>query len=185
MARYIGINTFMAPGSFFNLGVSPGHVINKAFRGFTARRFVPFFNAVCNFFDNNNMNPMLQWDKVRAQKKGHFPNGVSFKMWMHFGHLVNRKRLMYFDYGYIVNRFVYGKWVAPDIDLTKITDVPIAIFCGSKDPMSTVRDNHWLRRQLKSVLVYYKEFRAGHISFQLGRDVSYFADMDKLLLEYA
>lgn len=75
---------------------------------------------------------------------------------------------------------LYGQKYPPLIDVGQIDEIPVALFCGNRDNLSTLKDTNWLKDKIKS-LVYYKEFRASHLSFQLGKDMRYFQDVLKLL----
>ena len=53
--------------------------------------------------------PSSVWAKVREMKKGHWPNGTSFKTVVHFSQLINeRGKFRKFDYGARKNMKVYG-----------------------------------------------------------------------------
>ena len=51
--------------------------------------------------------------------------------------------------------------------------VPMAIFAGINDTISTLKDIHWARDQINS-LVHYEEMPGDHFTFVLGIDMSYF-----------
>merc|ERR1712156_616266 len=51
--------------------------------------------------------------------------------------------------------------------------VPMAIFTGINDTISTLKDVHWARDQINN-LVHYEEIPGDHFTFVMGIDVSYF-----------
>ena len=51
--------------------------------------------------------------------------------------------------------------------------VPMAIFSGINDTISTLKDVHWARDQINS-LVHYEELPGGHFNFVMGKDMSFF-----------
>jgi len=79
---------------------------------------------------------------------------------------------------------IYGQTTPPVIDLKKITGMKIAQFVGTVDKLATPEDNHWLREQLGSNSIYYKEFNFGHMAFMLAKDMSYFDDVLDLIKTY-
>jgi len=79
-----------------------------------------------------------------------------------------------FSYGQSKNMDVYGTKEPPFIDIKEIKEVPIALFVGNRDILANLKDNRWLKDELGSNLVFYKEFFASHSSFVTGRDMSYF-----------
>ena len=168
---------FVGPRIMLTRGISPGHYKNGCSRAFLLRRYVPFFGYIADFL-NKIFNPLPMWDKVREMKKGHFPNGSSFKTFIHWSQIVSRGgQFQKFDYGPRKNMKLYGQRSAPVLDLANVKDVPIALFVGNRDGLATITDSHFLRKSLRNVLVFYKEYRANHITFQLGRNVAYFPDL--------
>jgi hypothetical protein len=63
--------------------------------------------------------------------------------------------------------------------------IPIAVFCGLYDELSTVEDCRRDVDQMGDAVVHYGELEAGHQTFLVGQDASYFKEtvMD-LLDEY-
>ena len=49
----------------------------------------------------------------------------------------------------------------------------MAIFTGKDDTISTLKDVHWARDQINS-LVHYEEIPGDHFTFVIGRDMSYY-----------
>ncbi len=115
---------------------------------------------------------------------GHFPSGTSLRALDHYGQILSSKKFQRMDYGSTKNKQVYGQSTAPEIDLTKISKVPIGLFVGNSDQLATVADNRWAKTQLKT-LKFYNEYSLGHLSFMIGKDMSYFlVDVMNLLKEY-
>jgi hypothetical protein len=68
--------------------------------------------------------------------------------------------------------------------LQNIQSVPIGLFVGTSDQLATVDDNRWAKTQLKT-LKFYKEYSLGHLSFMIGKDMTYFSvDVMNMLKEY-
>ena len=62
----------------------------------------------------------------------------------------------------------------PEIPIQNIKRVPIAMFVGKKDELATDTANQWARDTMKDVVKFYKEYELGHLSFVVGKDMSYF-----------
>lgn len=78
----------------------------------------------------------------------------------------------------------YGQKEPPAIDFTKIHSVPIAILGGKYDLFSPVEDSEWVKDQVKPV--FFKIYDThGHITFQIGKDMSYLDDVKQLIEEYS
>jgi len=54
--------------------------------------------------------------------------------------------------------------------------VPVAIICGSEDKLADCTDAEWIRDEIGRNVVHYSEIEAGHLSFLVGKDMSYFTD---------
>ena len=79
----------------------------------------------------------------------------------------------------------YGQKTPPMIDLTTITGIPVAVIAGSQDRLSTVQDARWAKEKLFKVLVHYKEYDLGHLSYFISKDMTYFSkDVIRLLEKY-
>jgi hypothetical protein len=55
------------------------------------------------------------------------------------------------------------------------------MFVGTSDELATVDDNRWAKTQLTNVLIHYKEYPLGHLSFMVAKDMSYFNDVMSLI----
>ena len=72
---------------------------------------------------------------------GHFPSGTSLKSLNHFAQIYKQKKFMHYDYGKYGNRDKYdGNDIPPEIDLSNIANVPIAMFVGMNDDLGTIND---------------------------------------------
>ena len=57
---------------------------------------------------------------------------------------MNSGKFRYFDYGKRKNQEKYNRDSPPDIDISNIKDVPIALFVGKQDSIANIYDNRWL-----------------------------------------
>lgn len=83
-----------------------------------------------------------------------------------------------------MNTQVYGQQTPPQIDISVIKDIPIAIFVGQEDPLANPKDCEWVRKQLQSVVHYEVLADFDHSSFAVGKDMSYFARVLSLIRDH-
>ena len=67
----------------------------------------------------------------------------------------------------------YGQRTPPDYDMSQI-DFPIAILSGDGDKLADPQDVKWTSQQLAHTLIYNHEYHMGHMSFAIGKDMSWF-----------
>ena len=80
-------------------------------------------------------------DKDRfAVYMSHFPAGASVQSLVHYGQIINSKSFRLYDWGQKKNVEKYGQGTPPDIDLTRITELPTAMFVGTQDDLGDVTD---------------------------------------------
>jgi len=66
--------------------------------------------------------------------------------------------------------------------LTKIQDVPIAMFVGKQDDLGTPDLGQWTFDKVKNTTVYYEEIDDhDHFTSSVGKDMSFVGDVIKLL----
>ena len=76
----------------------------------------------------------------------------------------------------------YGDLIHPvrDTDLIpieNISKVPIAIFAGIHDIIADMEDALWIKDQLKpETLVHWEDVNAGHLTFMVGKDMTYWTE---------
>jgi hypothetical protein len=69
----------------------------------------------------------------------------------------------------------YGQEEPPEFDLSNIKDIPIALFCGTEDLLSSPGDYKVLARVLQdnNSCVFYKEYDMGHLAFLIPNIMNY------------
>ena len=50
------------------------------------------------------------------------------------------------------------------------------MYAGIQDNTAVLRDSRWTRDQITHTLVHYEEINADHLSFTIGKDMSYFTE---------
>ena len=115
---------------------------------------------------------------------GHYPAGGSTRSLAHYGQMLAAGQFQRFDFGKDGNVKAYGQELPPAIPLQNIKKVPVGMFIGSKDELATMEDNRWVKSQVETVVMY-KEYDFGHMSFLVGKDMTYFTeDVMSLLQKY-
>ena len=71
------------------------------------------------------------------------------------------------------------------VRLENIKNVPVAMFVGESDLLADPKDSSWTRDQIGDAVVYYEQMPGGHLSFLVGKDMTYFSErVMSLLSEY-
>ena len=58
------------------------------------------------------------------------------------------------------------------------------MFVGNVDKLADPEDALWAYKEIGTPVVFYKEYNAGHLTFMIGKDMSYFNDVMALLAQY-
>jgi alpha-beta hydrolase superfamily lysophospholipase len=133
-------------------------------------------------------NPSLD-DPLRFQNyMGHFPAGASTQSLIHYAQMMKRNDWKLYDWGSALENFKrYGQTTPPKVKIQKITEIPTAMFVGTADSLGDVTDARWARDTIKSAgnaLVHYEEVEAGHSTFMIGKNMTYFNNVLNLLNTY-
>lgn len=133
------------------------------------------FDAVegsMTYNDNKWMRICAHWMNTRA----------SVKQILHYKQIAESGQFQMFDHndGW-KNTVAYNSVTPPVINLTKITQVPVAHFIGLEDPLCYFKDATWVKNQIPSS-IYYREFaNYDHNSFVRGKNMEYIRDLLQLL----
>ena len=117
-------------------------------------------------------------------KNAHGPYGTPTRSLLHYAQNIREDRFQIWadDYSHWFN--IHEKHQTDLIPIENI-DVPVAMFVGQADKLADVTDAQWIREQLGDHVVHYQEIVGGHISFLIGKDMSYFTnDVINLLSKY-
>merc|ERR1712216_298358 len=121
-------------------------------------------------------NPDLDDADRFAVYMGHEPNGASVKAILHYAQNLREDRFQLYadDYTDFFNK--KEKRQTDLIPLENITGVPVAMFTGKEDILADLTDAQWTRDQIGDNIVHYEEIEAGHLTFMVGKDMTYFSD---------
>lgn len=117
-------------------------------------------------------------------------SSTSVKEVLHYAEIIASDIFEKFDYGDERENIAhYGPDFAtspPKIDLTKIGGkVPIMMFVGMEDILSTPIDARWTKDQIGDAVIRYTELEAhDHSSFNFGRDMSFMEDVYETIQKY-
>lgn len=71
------------------------------------------------------------------------------------------------------------------INLQNITKVPVALIVAHEDTVATPVDAQWTASQIGPMVVHFQEIAGGHVTYIIGKDMSYFSnDVMDLLATY-
>ena len=146
-----GIKAFANNLSFIEIGTEWSHL----WRLFTdkQKKYVDFDGIVKAVSGGDETKSHSDPDAAKVGHK-YFPQPTSVKSLYHLGQIIEHKQFEEYDYRYTDNQKHYGSHNAPKLDLTKITQMPTALFVGVDDSLATVTDVSWLKTQLGNVAHY-------------------------------
>ena len=134
------------------------------------------------FIDNN---PDLDDADRFAVYMGHEPNGASVKAILHYAQNLKEDRFQLYSDDYTDHIHRHDKRTTDLIPIENITEVPVAMFTGIEDILADLEDSRWTRDHIGDGIVHYEEVHAGHLTFMVGKNMTYFSDgVMNLLQQY-
>lgn len=108
-----------------------------------------------------------------AVSTAHGPNGTSVKDILHYAQTLDQKRFQIFSetYGNMM-----GAQRITDLIPLKNIKTPVAMFTGKFDPLADLVDSRQTRDTIGKAVVHYEEIPAGHQTFMIGKDMSYWTN---------
>ena len=106
---------------------------------------------------------------------GHEPNGASVKAILHYAQNLREDRFQVFSDDYQDWFDKHEKRTTNLFPIENITEVPVAMFTGNVDILADLTDSRWTRDRIGDNIVHYEEINAGHLTFLVGKDMSYFS----------
>ena len=161
---------------------SPGHVSSTIYNAVCKVINCKIFNNVAqNIFGENS--PYDRNDRAIVLDK-RSPSDSSAKQIQHFAQSKRDMRFAQFDYGPDINMLEYGQLIPPELDIGEIKGVHIAMFVGDKDTWSVIDGAKWALQKLPKDTDYFQIKDWDHMSFGVGKDMTYFNDVLKQLYKY-
>ena len=136
---------------------------------------IPYFcELISQLFITHN--PDLDDSDRFGVYMGHEPNGASVKAILHYAQNLREDRFQVFadDYTDFFKR--HEKRTTDLIPLENITEVPVAMYTGNVDILADLTDSRWTRDRIGDNVVHYEEIDAGHLTFMVGKDMTYFTE---------
>ena len=116
----------------------------------------------------------------------HYPSGTSLQAMNHFIQNFQNKNFAQYDYKITANMRIYGQSKPLEYDLSKIKEIPIALFGGKEDKLATEEDIEWLKLKIGENLVFNKIYeKMGHLSFLMSNDLTWINDAILLIDAFA
>jgi len=111
-----------------------------------------------------------------------FPAGISFNNLIHYSQIYWFNKFQEYDFdSKEKNIEYYGQELPPEIDVKKLSKVPITIFAAREDRFAGIKDAKWLFKELKTnthIWASFEVINGDHASFLIGEDMSY---MDRVI----
>jgi len=142
------------------------------------------FNDMILFLISNLESTKYSSKERVAVIRNRFPNECSTKELFQYGQIVEAGRFQEYDYGFFGNLSRYGHTTPPEIKLSDIIKMPIAMFVGAEDHLATPGDASWEKDQLGNVVHYEVIENFDHESFMLGLDTSYITRALEVVKQY-
>ena len=110
----------------------------------------------------------------------------SLKQLLHYAQSKRDQDFAQYDYGKEVNQIKYGQDMPPQIDITNIKDVHIALFVGTNDTWSVVEGAQWALERLPEDTDYFLFQDWDHSSYGVGKipEMVYFEKVLDQLKKY-
>ena len=102
----------------------------------------------------------------------------------HYAQEISSGKFQRYDFGKTKNVAKYGQKNPPEIDITGISNVPVAMFVGLQDPFSDVVDAKWAYDSIPSSVHFQTIENCDHSSYLMGKDMSFMEDVKELLAKY-
>jgi len=135
----------------------------------------------------SDMDPSLLDEKKVIKYLSHFPSGTSVKNMTAWVQKTNSNKFRKFDYGPRKNLQIYGTEEPPLYDFS-LLKVPTAIMVGESDMLVCPQDARLLRtdiEQFTDALIYYSEYKSGHLGFFANDEVPFLPHILELLSQYS
>jgi pimeloyl-ACP methyl ester carboxylesterase len=162
-------------------------------RNYTFRKMYGIYMALFPAYSTSSLKTISDKrmdliDTVAFQRQHvNIPYGTSLKLVTYWKQIMDRGMIADFDYGEEENMKRYSTPKSPAIDLSNITDVPIALLVGKHDYLSEIKQSRQLKEMINpDVLKAYHEFEEhGHFTFIGGKDASHWDVVSKLVKEHS
>ncbi|KAL6067301.1 Hydrolase, alpha/beta fold domain containing protein [Balamuthia mandrillaris] len=162
--QLMGIQQFMGTGMGFANARAPMLVLNSPRLSKWVAQTV--FKALCGWNPDDNFG-MDRFPILAA----HQPGGTSVLVMAHWAQAVRTGRFCRYDHGPKKNMEIYNSTEPPSYQISQLANVPLAIFYGGQDKLTTPEDVERLLRELPHPPAYVQfEQEYAHLDFVWGVD---------------
>jgi lysosomal acid lipase/cholesteryl ester hydrolase len=81
-----------------------------------------------------------------------FPQGASWRSFSHYAQEISSDKFERYDFGLTANLRIYGQKTPPEIDISVIDKVPVAMFVGKQDTLADMEDAKWAAKNIPSTV---------------------------------
>ena len=142
----------------------------------------PFIRAFLSALYATDQVNNPKWLQIAANWS---PARSSVREVLHYGQMIKSGTFQMYDYeDSATNIKHYGTATPPQLDISKINQVPIAMFVGKNDSLATIKDCQWVKSQISSVVHYQEIDGFDHSSYMAAKDMSYFSSVMGLIEQY-
>lgn len=164
--------------------VFPNTEKNNKFNSWINKNFSSMTNLMLDMISDKNSKENNNLERLGVYLT-HYPAGTSLKAINHFIQNYNSKKFNKYDYKEEANMFIYKQSEPCEYDLKQINNFPIALISGKEDKLASPDDVKWLREELGSNVVYFKEYdNMGHITFLMGKDITWFKETLEFMVKF-
>ena len=115
----------------------------------------------------------------------HEPNGASVQSMLLYAQNMKEDRFQVWGPDYYHWDHLVQKRTTDLIPIETITKVPIAMFAAYDDTIADPIDAKWTKDTIGAAVIHYQMIEGGHLTFLIGKDMSYYTqDVMGLLHQY-
>ncbi len=157
--------------------VFPDTEISNDINRWISNKIPSLANLALEMISDDNIDSLNNNKERMKVYLTHYPSGTSLQAMNHFIQNFQNKNFAQYDYKITANMRIYGQPRPLEYDLSKIKEIPIALFGGKEDKLSTEEDIDWLKIKIGENLVFNKFYeKMGHLSFLMGNDLTWIND---------
>lgn len=147
--------------------------------------FCTYLTGLCelllSFFTTSN----TKWDDPDrfVVYMDHQPNGASVKQLLHYAQDIKEDRFQIWAPKF--DDLLFPTRQTDLIPIQTINAVPMAMFVGIDDVLADPQDASWTANTIGADVFHYQMVNAGHLSFLIAKDMSYWTtDVMNILTQY-
>jgi len=143
------------------------------------RVYCTVYEAMCEMIEYNfiSHDPLADDQDRFKVYMDHEPNGTSAQSLLLFAQNMRMDRFQKWAPNFNCPLCIGDAHRTTDlIPLGNITKVPVALVVAKDDTVATTTDAQWTMQQIGAAVISYQEIKGGHVTYIIGKDMSYFTD---------